>query len=249
LTKAPPPQEREDDTSCQPPNLAALCATAAPLSRAASLGCAARVSELLSNDGVDSKDGSASEALSQAIRTGNLAIIKLLLDAGAPINPVKFRVWLPLAEAGWWRKIDVMRMLLKAGAKVDGTDRDGATYLASYGYSDPRVLSVLLDAGANPNASDSSGRTALMQASSYGYEDAVVRLIEHGADVNLRDHKGRSALMYAAAGKYVDAIPQLLQHGVDIRARDLDAKTALEVARAFKNQVAIEILSAAMGQR
>lgn len=246
LTKAPPHQEAEDDRSCRPANLETLCATATPLSRAASLGCIARVRELLSKDGIDSREGNASDALAQAIRSGNQAIVKMLLDAGAPLNPQKFTVWLPLAEAAWWRKIDVMKMLLQAGAKVDGTDHNGATYLAGYGYFDCRVLKVLLGAGANPNASDDNGRTALMQASNYGYEEAVVLLIENGAEVNLKDHKGRSALMYAAAGKYVDSIPHLLQHGADVHARDVNGNTALEIARASKNDVAVELLSAAM---
>jgi ankyrin repeat protein len=77
----------------------------------------------------------------------------------------------------------------------------------------------------------SSGRTAFMQASNYGYEDAVVLLIDHGVVVNQQDNKGRSALMYAANGQYVDAIPHLLSHGADAYARDLDGKTALDLAR------------------
>ena len=248
LAKAPPDEVIEDERSCQPSNLSALCPTAT-LSRAATLGCTSRVTELLSKDGVDSKDGNESEALSQAIRTGNDGIVKILLSAGAPVNPPKFRVWSPLAAAAWWRKLDVMTTLLKAGANVDSVDHQGATYLAGYGYFDKRVLKILLDAGANPNASDSNGRTALMQAANYGYEDAVVLLIDHGAVINQRDHKGRSALMYAANGKYVDAIPHLLNHGADLSARDLDGKTALDLARISKNKVAIELLSAAMGRR
>jgi len=245
LTKAPPQEDIEEEQTCQPPNLSVLCPTAT-LSRAAALSCSARVAELLSKDGIDSQDGKESEALSIAIRTGDTALVKVLLRAGAPVNPRKFRFWPPLEEAASREKVDVMKILLEAGAKVDAVDRQGTTYLAGSGYFFPRVLTILLDAGANPNATDQDGRTALMQASSYGYEDSVVLLIDHGAVVDQKDRKGSTALMYAAKGKYVDAIPHLLSHGADVYARDLDGKTALDLARASKNEVAIELIRAAM---
>ena len=55
--------------------------------------------------------------------------------------------------------------------------------------------------------------------------------------------------MYAATGKYVDAIPDLLSHGADLLSRDVDGKTALNLARSSKNEVAIDLLSAAMRGR
>jgi ankyrin repeat protein len=245
LAKANGNVAAEPARACEPPNLAVVCSTAA-LSQAAGLGCATRVAELLARNGIDSKDSSESEALGLAIQGGNEVVVKLLLNAGAPVNPPAFRLFSPLGEAAHRRRLDVMKTLLKAGANVDAVDHQGATYLAGYGYFDESVLKILLDAGANPNAADSDGRTALMQASYYGYEGAVVLLMEHGAEIDLRDHKGRSPLMYAANGKYVDAIPHLLDHGANPQARDSDGKTALDLARQSKNAVAIELLSAAM---
>lgn len=243
LTKRPAAEDVEEERNCQPPNVPDLCPTAT-LSRAAALGCTAQVAELLSRDGLDSKDGNESEALSQAIRTGRTDLIKLLLSAGAPVNPRKFRFWPPLEQAASSQKLDVMRILLAAGANVDAVDHQGTTYLAGHGYFFPSVLKILLDAGANPNAVDRDGETALMRASDYGYEDSVMLLIEHGALVNQKDNQGRTALMHAANGMYVDAISHLLSHGADVYARDRDGKTALDLARASKNQVAIELIRA-----
>jgi hypothetical protein len=230
---------------CQPANTAELCSGAPTLVRAATLGCVDRVRELLSKIGIDSRDGSESASLSAAIRTGHEMVVKLLVEAGAPVNPVHPRLWAPLAEAAHRRNISIMKLLLKAGAAVDGLDNQGGTYLASYGFFDTRITRILLEAGANPNATDNHGQTALMHASGYGYEDAIKLLIEHRADVNLRDDRGRSALMHAAAGKYVDAIPILLKNGAGLYARDRDGKTALDIVRSAKNEVAIELLSEA----
>jgi ankyrin repeat protein len=244
------PVERADDSDdeqiCQPANIAALCSGATTLLRASYLGCVDRTRELLSKEGIDSKNGEGSPSLDTAIALGRDAVVKLLIDAGAPVNPVKFRLWPPLWQAAHDERIDTMKVLLKAGANVDGQNHRGETYLVTSAVFDTPVLKILLEAGANPNALDSDGATALMKASGYGYEDAVTLLIKHGANVNFKDNKGRSALMHAAAGKYVDAIPLLLENGADVYAQDRDGKAALDIARASKNQVAVELLSAAM---
>ncbi len=132
------------------------------------------------------------------------------------------------------------------GAMVDTLDHQGATYLAGYGFFDARVTETLLEAGANPNARDKDGATALMKSANYGYEEAIRLLIEHKADVNLKDNNGRTALMHAAAGKYIDSIPLLLKAGADLYARDREGDTALDIAVKSKNNVAVKLLSAAM---
>jgi len=227
---------------CHPPNQGALCAAADTLLRAVTLSCAERTRELLLKDGIDSKD-SESASLRRAIYLGDEAIIKLLLDAGAPVNPATTILWPPLWDACSSHNIPLMNMLLKSGAPVDGKDSRGATYLA-FGFSDDRVMKVLLDAGANPNARDEGGATPLMHAATFGEEEAAKILIRYGADVNLKDNKGETALMYAASGLYVDTISELLAAGADVHARNLEGKTALDIANT--NQFAGKILSAAI---
>jgi len=48
------------------------------------------------------------------------------------------------------------------------------------------VARILIDAGANVNARDSHGETALMRAAQMGYAETAKLLIESGADVNAR---------------------------------------------------------------
>jgi ankyrin repeat protein len=59
---------------------------------------------------------------------------------------------------------------------------------------------VLLDAGADVNARDARGRSALHAAAAQGYNDVVKYLVERGADLDAADNDGLKPVD-AAAGK------------------------------------------------
>jgi ankyrin repeat protein len=237
-------QERTTDEV--PPSRIELCAQANSLNRAVLRGCVDKVREFLAASGIDSKDGSQSEALTTAIRSGNKEIVEILIRAGAPVNPSSTVLWPPLSDAAFAKQFEVMKLLLQSGAKVDALDHRGATLLVSTGFFDPNVTTILLEGGADPNARDREGATALMRASGYGVKQTVKILIDHHADVNLKDIKGRTALMHAAAGRISNAIPFLLESGADPNARDNEGMSALDIADRYNNLGAFTMLSVAV---
>ena len=156
-----------------------------------------------------------------ARRTGNVAGVRFLLDHGAQINPNLHPAAesSPLIEAATAGDAAIVELLLSRGAAVKGAEpaleqsyimrcsrcanlifakgeltKDEYTMaLASIAYlGDVEAVRQLLDRGANVNAVDPLGRTALMYAAASDLLrlDVVKLLVEHGADLNVKDaHK------------------------------------------------------------
>ncbi|MEM4359477.1 MAG: ankyrin repeat domain-containing protein [Candidatus Bilamarchaeaceae archaeon] len=100
-----------------------------------------------------------------------------------------------------------------------------------------KEVEELLTKGADVNAEDEYGWTALMRAVG-GRETKIARmLIEKGADVNAKNGFGRTALMYAARNKDTEMVRMLIEKGADVNAEDKFGWTALRASmRAAKNE-------------
>jgi ankyrin repeat protein len=85
-----------------------------------------------------------------------------------------------------------------------------------------------LDRGANVNARDSFGFTALMFAAKSGNAATVELLLTKGAEVNARSKMlGYTALMNAAAFGNEEMVGALIDQGASVNARNDDGVTAL----------------------
>jgi len=96
------------------------------------------------------------------------------------------------------------------------------------------TVSALVKAGADVNATNGLGRTALMFASSYGFLAIVKDLLDHRADANIvpKDSTGWTALIAAVHNGHLEVTRVLLDHGADSSLRDKQGKTALAWAEA-----------------
>jgi len=101
-----------------------------------------------------------------AVAKGNIAMIELLLKAGADVNAADFSGITPLNMAAFEGNATVVGILLAAGATVNTVGyRDKSTPLcvaASRGNLE--VVKVLLAHGANANATNRDGKTPLQVA-------------------------------------------------------------------------------------
>jgi ankyrin repeat protein len=69
---------------------------------------------------------------------------------------------------------------------------------------DREALEILLNAGADPNAMDQSGWTALMYVARYGGPELARMLLEFGADPNAMNKAQQTALEIASEHSHHD---------------------------------------------
>src|SRR5206468_12359179 len=93
---------------------------------------------------------------------------------------------------------------------------------------DTGALKAALASGADPNAKDDSGATALMHAAAYASVADVRMLLDAGSQVNASNAFGSTALMWAASDPA--KVKLLLDRGALPNARATDRTTALLVA-------------------
>lgn len=139
-----------------------------------------------------------STALHLAADDGNVECVGLLLAKGADAKVKNHRGFTPLHLAARTSSLECVETLLRDGnADANAEDFDHRTPLhAAVGKSDSAfdILETLISWGANVNAKDVYGFTALHLAALDGLAHCVEMLIYHGADVSTKSRKGTTAL-------------------------------------------------------
>jgi ankyrin repeat protein len=121
-------------------------------------------------------------------------------------------------------------LLLLLCALAEAAEIPGDQLLGEIRKGDLAAVRSSLAHGANVNARDAKGATALMYAALYGDVQFVNLLLEKGADANLSNDLGINALMWAAGD--LAKVRALIAHGANINARSNYGYTALSVAAA-----------------
>lgn len=130
------------------------------------------------------------------------------------------------------------KLLIQYGAKVNLKDKRGRTALMQNSYDN--ASRILLKNNAKVNARDNEGKTALMYSSTS--ENSQV-LIKYGANVHLKDKRGRTALMYAVLKKKRWIVRVLLANKADVNVQDKEGKTALMLATSVEDEDKTDILA------
>jgi cytohesin len=98
------------------------------------------------------------------------------------------------------------------------------------------TVKFLASIGANINARDGKGETALHSAARRGGAEIVEALIELGAELEARDEEGRTALHLATEWANEDFITALLEAGADPRARTKAGLTPFDLAKKLASE-------------
>ncbi len=152
------------------------------------------------------------EQLVNSVKSGDVAEVVRLLQAGADVNARDEEGATLLMQAAYAGNLEMVRVLIKAGADVNAKDERGwsaisrAVYNAEQKRGFAEVVQALIDSGADIEAAISYGVRPLMLAAGYGETAVVEALLNAGADVLAKNEGGYTALMMVKQKHYVDVV-------------------------------------------
>jgi ankyrin repeat protein len=172
--------------------------------------------------------------LSIAIRDDHKEIVRMLIDAGANLN-MKGTGYAPLLRAVRDNRPEIVQMLLNAKPvdkfDLNVNDISGNTLLMiAVTNNNINTVTMLLDAGADPNIKNHLDSSPLMLAMINEHYDMAISLLAHGADPNIKNLASEPLLFKAVRNNNIDLVKAFIAAHVDIDATNIHGYTALVVA-------------------
>lgn len=179
-----------------------------------------------------------------AVSTGNLDMVRLLVDNGAAVRIGDNNLRAPIHFANWGGHKEMIDLLLEKGAVVDTRAIGGATPLIHASLNGNFEMSRhLIERGADINTQCNSLTTPLTIAVRDGNAALVKSLIENGSDPFRKDwHLERSLLHLAAVEGHADVLEILIRAGLKSDEKDINGATALDHALRYGHRSAARLL-------
>jgi uncharacterized protein len=128
---------------------------------------------------------------------------------------------------------------------IELAKRKGQELIKAAAQGDGNSLLELIAEGADVNAQNEHGYTALIYVANRGDVETLKALLDAGADVNRKNKFGMTALMRAAFSDKSANLELLIAAGADLDARDSHGESALMWAQRTGRKENVEILQRA----
>lgn len=172
--------------------------------------------------------------LDLAIREGSQRLVRRMLELGEMPNAITALDQSPLIIAASLGRLEILRLLIKAGANVEYRLRGFSAAKAALGAGQERAFRYLAEAGFDLKAERAvmDGENLIFYAIAGNSVGAVLALDEAGFDVNRPRRNGLSPLLYSLQQRKADALIEvLLDIGANACEKDAKGRNALQLAR------------------
>jgi uncharacterized protein len=188
------------------------------------------------------------EGMVKAAAKGDVAQVRDLLDQGvSATSRHKLTGWSALTAASYHGKLEVVQMLIQAGADVNARDKTGGTPLLKAatvpsGENSSEILKTkaeiireLLKAGADPQLHDNFGGSAWEQAVINNHQELI------DAFEGVKGVKETQMIVAASTGD-LSVLKKMIAEGADVNYKDTDGWSALTEATLTGQIEAVKIL-------
>jgi len=161
--------------------------------------------------------------LISAIYARKKSLVQYWIATGINVDAVGEGRLTPLSVAIERGNSEILAMVVAAGANVNRKLENGTAPLitATKQGCSPNVIRILTDAGAEIEARDEKGMTALMHAANVDNAVCVNALLRAGADIDATDNSGSKAINFAARfGERSRAYAALSNHNMKLQQGD-----------------------------
>jgi len=160
-----------------------------------------------------------------AVSSGNVDMVRLLIELGAKANAQTAYPLSPLFNASYKGDSEIVGLLLDAGADVNAPGYEGMPSIAgAVARGHAEIVALLLDRSAEVDFVDErTGRNLLHLAVLSGNLDVVDQLVTRGAPLDEPDNDRRTPLYYSARYGHQRVYDRLLQRGA-IRTDDIETR-------------------------
>ncbi|KAL4919526.1 ankyrin repeat-containing domain protein [Aspergillus aurantiobrunneus] len=148
---------------------------------------------------IDKVDSNGTTGLMWAASSGNTALVEFLIAQGANVSATDDDLRGPLYYAVINGHREIIKKLLAKGAPVNSLTKAETTLLQLSVEKGVEQVSMLLDAGANPELENGDGLTVLNAAVVEEKPEVVKLLLDRKVDINHRDRADWSPIHDASA--------------------------------------------------
>ncbi|CAC5391859.1 unnamed protein product [Mytilus coruscus] len=147
--------------------------------------------------------------LHKQYKTHNYKLLQNMTDCTQAVNG-----WTALMLAASEGHLEICRLLIDTGCKIDITTIDGETALMLAAWRGHlEICRLLIDTGCKIDTTTDRGLTALMFAASEGHLEICKLLIDTGCKIDTTSRNGYTALHYAAQIGHLQTTRCLVEQG------------------------------------
>lgn len=163
-------------------------------------------------------------AINDAIDSGNIDIVKILIEHGARTKKVRY-LQNPVVQTVVTGNLEIAQFFKELGENYSiVSDGKNMIHLAVM-KSQTEMIPFLVESGAEINAEDDENLTPLLIAIKNDEPEQISVLIENGAEIEKRNADGQTPIFFAIENFSGAAVQTLIDKKADIEAKDTRGRT------------------------